>query len=156
MWVSCVVVAVLGYIFNVVLAYVSTDIEAIFSSPLGQPLGAIIQLTITNDGFAKFLWICTVISNFGVVFVINTSGVRVYYAYARDGALPFSGWLSTVNSVTRTPINATIAFSVLCALVGLISLGSSTALHAFFSGASLAGATSYVMPVLMRSVLTSG
>jgi hypothetical protein len=84
--------------------------------------------------------------------VINTSGVRVYYAYARDGALPFSNWLSTVNGVTRTPIHATIAFSVLCALVGLISLGSSTALHAFFSGASLAGATSYLMPVLMRCI----
>ncbi|KEF57260.1 uncharacterized protein A1O9_05177 [Exophiala aquamarina CBS 119918] len=150
MWISCAAVAVLGYIFNVVLAYVATDIDAIFASPLGQPLGAIMQLSMGNGTFTKFLWACTVVSNFGVVFVINTAGTRIYFAYARDGALPMSKWLSHVNSVTKTPINATIALSTVFALIGLISLGSSTALHAFFSGSSLAGAVTYLMPVLMR------
>lgn len=150
MWISCAVVAVLGYVFNVVLAYVATDIDAIFASPLGQPLGAILVLSMGNGGFTKLLWMCTVISNFGVVFVINTAGTRIYFAYARDGALPMAKWLSTVNSVTKTPINATIALSTVFALLGLISLGSSTALHAFFSGSSLAGAVTYLMPVLMR------
>jgi amino acid transporter len=153
MWISCVTVAVLGWVFNAVLAYVATDIDAIFASPLGQPLGAIMQLSMGNGGFTKFLWLCTVISNFGVVFVNNTAGTRIYFAYARDGALPFSRWLSTVNGVTKTPINATIALSIVFALVGLISLGSSEALRAFFSGSSLAGATAYMMPVLMRYAL---
>lgn len=150
MLISCAAVAVLGYVFNVVLAYVSTDIDTIFESPLGQPLGAILVLTMGNGAFAKLLWLCTVMSNFGVVFVNNTSGTRIIFAYARDGALPFPRWLSHVNRVTKTPINATISLSVLFALVGLISLGSSSALHAFFSGSSLAGATAYLMPVLMR------
>ncbi|KAJ9154758.1 Amino acid permease [Pleurostoma richardsiae] len=150
MWISCVSVAVLGYIFNVVLAYCATDIDAIFGSSLGQPLGAILMLTIGNNAFTKLLWICTVLSNFGVVFVNNTGGTRIYYAYARDGALPFAKFLSHVNSVTGTPLNATIVLSTAFALIGLISLGSSTALHAFFSGSSLAGATAYLVPVLMR------
>jgi amino acid transporter len=152
MWISCVSVAVLGYVFNVVLAYVATDLDAIFGSPLGQPLGAILQLAMGNGGFTKFLWLCTVLSNFGVVFVMNTSGTRIYFAYARDGALPGSRWLSKVNKTTRTPINATIALSTIFALVGLLSLGSTTALQAFFSGSSLAGALSYLMPPLMRYV----
>ncbi|KAF2110456.1 amino acid permease [Lophiotrema nucula] len=152
MWISCVSTAILGYVFNVVLAYASTDIDAIFESPLGQPLGAILQLSMGNGGFTKLLWICTVLSNFGVVFVNNTAGTRIYFAYARDGALPFSKWLSHVNTVTKTPINATIALSLVFALIGLISLGSSAALQAFFSGSSLAGATAYLMPVLMRCV----
>lgn len=150
MWISCLSVAVLGYIFNAVLAYVSNDIDAILGSPLGQPLGAILQLTMGNGAFTKLLWLCTVLSNFGVVFVNNTAGTRIYFAYARDGALPFGEWLSTVNSVTKTPINATITLSVVFALIGLISLGSTTALHAFFSGSSLAGAVAYLMPILMR------
>lgn len=150
MWISCLSVAVLGYIFNVVLAYCTTDIDAVFGSPLGQPLGAIIVEAMGDGAFSKLLWLCTVLSNFGVVFVNNTAATRIYYAYARDGALPFSRWLSHVNGVTKTPINATVALSTVFALVGLISLGSSSALHAFFSGSSIAGATAYLMPVLMR------
>lgn len=153
MWISCLFVAVLGYIFNVVLAYAATDIEGIFDSPLGQPLGAILVLSMGNGGFTKFLWLCTVLSNFGVVFVNNTAGTRIYFAYARDGALPFSKWLSHVNRTTKTPMNATLAISIVFALVGLISLGSTTALQAFFSGSSLSGAIAYLMPVLMRYVL---
>ncbi|KIW15208.1 hypothetical protein PV08_05253 [Exophiala spinifera] len=152
MWVSCLSVAVLGYIFNVVLAYAATDIDAIFESPLGQPLGAILELAMGNGGFTKLLWICTVVSNFGVVFVNNTAGTRIFFAYARDGALPFGKWLSHVNTVTKTPINATIALSTVFALLGLISLGSSEALQAFFSGSSVSGATAYLMPVLMRCI----
>jgi len=155
MIVSCAAVAVLGYVFNCVLAYVATDLDAIFGSPLGQPLGAIMYATMGGGAFTKFLWFCTVLSNFGLVIVMNTSGSRIYFAYARDGALPFSGWLSRVNKTTKTPINATIALSTVFALLGLISLGSSEALHAFFSGSSLAGALTYLMPVLMRFVLSS-
>ncbi|KAH8881496.1 amino acid permease [Thozetella sp. PMI_491] len=150
MWISCLSVAVLGYVFNVVLAYAAADIDAIFESPLGQPLGAILVLAMGNGPFTKFLWLCTVLSNFGVVFVNNTAGTRIYFAYARDGALPFSKWLSHVNRTTKTPMNATLAISIVFALVGLISLGSSTALQAFFSGSSVTGATAYLMPVLMR------
>lgn len=150
MVISCASVAILGYVFNVVLAYASSDIDAILGSPLGQPLAAILELAMGNGPFTKFLWICTVLSNFGVVFVNNTAGTRVYYAYSRDGALPFSKWLSTVNPVTNTPMNATIALSTVFALVGLISFGSSNALKAFFSGSSLAGATAYLTPILMR------
>lgn len=152
MWISCVSVAVLGYVFNVSLAYATPDIDAVFDSPLGQPLGAILHLTLGGGAFTKVLWLFTVLSNFGVVFVNNTAGTRVYFAYARDGALPFSRWLSHVNTVTKTPINASIALSLVFASVGLISLGSPSALQAFFSGSSLAGSTAYLMPVLMRFV----
>ncbi|KAK6070644.1 choline transport protein [Seiridium cupressi] len=152
MWVSCLTVAVLGYIFNVVLAFAATDIDAIFESPLGQPLGAILVLAMGNGSLTKLLWICTVLSNFGVVFVCNAAATRIYFAYARDGALPFAKWLSHVNRTTRTPVNATIALSTVFALIGLISLGSTTALQAFFSGSSISGAIAYLMPVLMRCI----
>ncbi|KAM0811815.1 putative Amino acid permease/ SLC12A domain-containing protein [Seiridium cardinale] len=152
MWISCLTVAVLGYIFNVVLAFAATDIDAIFESPLGQPLGAILVLAMGNGSLTKLLWICTVLSNFGVVFVCNAAATRIYFAYARDGALPCAKWLSHVNRTTRTPVNATIALSTVFALIGLISLGSTTALQAFFSGSSVSGAIAYLMPVLMRCI----
>ena len=150
MIISCAVVAILGYIFNAVLAFAASDIDAVLGSPLGQPLAAILQLAMGNGAFTKFLWICTVLSNFGVVFVNNTAGTRILFAYARDGALPFSKFLSSVNKTTKTPMNATLVLSIVFALIGLISLGSTNALNAFFSGSSLSGATAYLTPVLMR------
>ncbi|KAK5121336.1 hypothetical protein LTR85_005502 [Meristemomyces frigidus] len=152
MWISCLSVAITGYAFNAVIAYSATDIDAIFASSLGQPLGAILVLTMGNGPFTKLLWLCTVISNFGVVFVMNTSGTRILYAYARDGALPFHKFLSHVNAVTKTPMNATLTLSTFFALIGLIMLGSQSALQTYFSGSSVAGAVAYLMPVLMRCI----
>lgn len=152
MWTSCLFIAIVGYVFNVVLAYAAYDIDSILSSPLDQPLAAIMQSAMGDGAFPKLLWICTVLSNFGIVFVMNTSGTRIFWAYARDGALPFSRWLSSIHKTTRTPINATVALSTSFALIGLISLGSTTALQAFFSGSSVTGAAAYLIPVLMRCI----
>ena len=121
-------------------------------SPLEQPLGALLISSLGDGAFARVLWALTVISNFGLIFVMTTAGCRVYFAYARDGALPGSKWISHINSTTHTPVNATITLSTIIALVGLISLGSTTALNAFFAGSSLAGAISYLMPILMRTI----
>ncbi|EFX04896.1 amino acid permease [Grosmannia clavigera kw1407] len=150
MWTSCVFIAIVGYIFNVVLAYAAVDLDGILGSPLGQPLAAIMVSAMGDGAFPKLLWICTVLSNFGIVFVMNTSGTRIFWAYARDGALPFSRFLSAINKTTRTPMNASVTLSAVFALIGLISLGSTTALQAFFSGSSVTGAAAYLMPVLMR------
>jgi amino acid transporter len=120
------------------------------TSTLGQPLGALFLSALGNGALAKFLWLCTVLSNFGVLFVMTVSSSRVYFAYARDGAMPFSKWLSHVNHITKTPVNATLAFCVRISLLGLISVGSMTALNGLFSGSALAGSVAYLIPVLMR------
>ena len=122
-------------------------------SYLGQPLGALLVSSMGNTNFARFLWFCTVVSNFGVIFVMTTSGSRIYFAYARDGALPFHKWMSHVNTVTKTPVNATITICTCIALIGLLYFASETALNALFAGSSLAGSIAYVMPILMRYVL---
>jgi len=150
MYMSTISLSILGYIFNIVLAYCAYDIDSIMSSPLGQPLGALLISALSNGALAKTLWFLTLLSNFGCIFVMTTSGSRIYFAYARDGALPFPTWMSHVNSVTKTPINATVTLCTAIALLGLIGLGSSTALNGLFAGSSLSGAVAYLMPVLMR------
>jgi amino acid transporter len=138
-----------GFILNIVFAYCAYDIDAIMTSPLRQPLGALVS-ALGNHTLARFLWLCTVLSNFGVLFVMTVSSSRVYFAYARDGALPFSKWLSHVNDTTKTPVNSTFTLCMIIALLGSISVGNSTALNGLFSGSALAGAVAYLMPVLMR------
>ncbi|KAF1993571.1 hypothetical protein P154DRAFT_540300 [Amniculicola lignicola CBS 123094] len=42
---------------TVVLAYAAKHIDAIFASPLSQPVDTILQIAIGNGGFTKVLWI---------------------------------------------------------------------------------------------------
>ena len=58
---------------------------------------------------------------------------RDLFAFARDGGLPFSSWLSKVDAKRHVPVNATILTSIIAALLALIYLGSTTAFYAIIS-----------------------
>ena len=75
---------------------------------------------------------------------------RIFFAYSRDKALPFSDWLSKVSPRTHTPNNASLVVFVISSVFGAISIGSDTAFEAFFSGSTLAGQISYILPVVGR------
>ena len=75
---------------------------------------------------------------------------RIFFAYSRDKALPFSDWLSKVSPRTHTPNNASLVVFLLSTVFGAISCGSDTAFQAFFSGSTLAGQIAYILPVLGR------
>lgn len=58
---------------------------------------------------------------------------RQSFAFARDGALPFSGWLYRMNKFTGTPVNTvwfTCGFAI---LLGLLVFAGSQAINAIFS-----------------------
>ena len=75
---------------------------------------------------------------------------RIFFAYSRDKALPFSDWLGTIDKRTHTPNNASLVVFLMSAAFGAISIASDTAFEAFFSGSTLAGQISYILPVLGR------
>ena len=51
---------------------------------------------------------------------VQGAGSRLAFSYARDGALPGSRWLSTVNPRFKTPINALLAGAVVTVLFVLL------------------------------------
>ena len=58
---------------------------------------------------------------------------RDMFAFARDGGLPFSDWISKVDQKRHIPTNAVIVTSVISICLGLIYLGSITAFYAITS-----------------------
>jgi len=50
-----------------------------------------------------------------------TSASRMTYAFARDGGLPFSGWLRKVSSRTMVPVNSLVVVCVLSVLFTVYS-----------------------------------
>jgi amino acid transporter len=73
-----------------------------------------------------FLLLIIVFAFFSCGMSIQGAGSRLAFSYARDGALPGSGWISHVNRRFRTPVNALLMgalFTVLFALLVFLSAG---------------------------------
>ena len=51
---------------------------------------------------------------------VQGAGSRLAFSYARDGALPGSGWISRVNKRFKTPVNALLAGAVVTVLFALL------------------------------------
>jgi amino acid transporter len=67
-----------------------------------------------------------------------TAASRCTWAFSRDGGIPGSQWWKKVNPRFGVPLNGLILSTVVCALLGLIYLGSSAAFNAFTGGTSSA------------------
>jgi amino acid transporter len=77
-------------------------------------------------------------------------GSRQTFAFARDGALPFSRYLYRINRYTNTPVN-TVWFDAIVALViGLLAFASTQAIEAVFTIAITASYISYITPISAR------
>ena len=67
-----------------------------------------------------FLLLIVIFAFFSCGSSIQGAGSRLVFSYARDGALPGSGWLSRVNSRFRTPVNALLVGAVISLLFALL------------------------------------
>lgn len=77
-----------------------------------------------------------------------TAASRCTWAFSRDGGIPFSRAWRTVNPKYDVPVWALLLSTIVCALLGLIYLGSSAAFNAFTGVATICLGCSYAFPVL--------
>ncbi len=78
----------------------------------------------------------------------NITMGRGLWTLARDGATPFSGFLSRVSPGLGMPFNATIACAIVNTLLGCIYLGSTTAFSALIGSFVLLTTASYTAAIL--------
>ena len=107
-----------------------TDIEAISGS--AQPMAQIFFNSFGQKG-ALGIWAVIVVVQYMMGSSIVLSASRQAFAFARDGALPFSGWLYRMNKYTETPVNTvwfTCGFAI---LLGLLVFAGTQAINAIFS-----------------------
>ncbi|KAF7974533.1 hypothetical protein HWV62_12002 [Athelia sp. TMB] len=121
---ACSIAGILGFALqgvNVALAFcMGTDIDAILASPIEQPLATL------------------------------TSASRQTFAFARDGALPFSRWIYRINAHTSTPVNAVWFTALMAALLALLAFAGPAAIGAVFSLAVLGQYVAYSTPITAR------
>ncbi|KAG2135208.1 amino acid/polyamine transporter I [Suillus bovinus] len=142
--------AVLGWGINVSLAFcMGTDIGSILSSPTGQPMAQILYNSLGQKKTLA-LWCFIILAEYIVASNSLLVGSRQSFAFARDGALPFSRYLYRINHYTGTPVN-TVWFDAICALaIGLLSFLSTEAINAIFTISVTASYIAYITPITTR------
>lgn len=78
---------------------------------------------------------------------IVATASRQLFAFARDDALPFSSWFSTVTPGLDLPLHSIIFTFVTSSLLSLINIGSSIALNSVVSLTTNALLSSYICSV---------
>jgi amino acid transporter len=77
-----------------------------------------------SSGLQDFLLLLIIFAFFSCGTSIQGAGSRLIFAYARDGALPASGWLSRIHERFRTPVNALLAGAFVTVLFVLLVFAS--------------------------------
>jgi amino acid transporter len=99
----------------------------LLAMPKHNPVGATVAgggvpfiLGQLSQGLQDFTLVLIIYAFFSCGTSIQGAGSRLAYSYARDGALPASGWLSRVHSRFRTPVNALLSGVVITVLFCLL------------------------------------
>ncbi|KAF7730266.1 hypothetical protein EC973_002509 [Apophysomyces ossiformis] len=75
---------------------------------------------------------------------------RMVYAFARDGATPFSRYLCRINKKTQTPVYAVWANITFAIVIGLLYIVNTTAFNAIVSINTIASSLAYFIPIMLR------
>ncbi|MCW2759530.1 MAG: amino acid/polyamine/organocation transporter, superfamily, partial [Nocardioidaceae bacterium] len=150
-WRSIFYSAIGGYILLLAFVFAVQDpdgvskgfgnVDVIFGQALPEGWHFVILLIST----AGQLFCCT---------ACLTSASRMTFAFSRDGAIPGSSWLSTVNPTTRIPANAVIFVTTIGIIITLPALksvgGVPVAFLAVVSVAVIGLYLAFLIPIFLR------
>jgi amino acid transporter len=73
-----------------------------------------------STGLQDFLLLLIIFAFFSCGTSVQGAGSRLAFSYARDGALPGSGWISRVHARFKTPVNALVMGALVTVLFVLL------------------------------------
>jgi amino acid transporter len=145
--------ALAGFAFLIPIAFVLPDVAKLAALPSAQPVPTIVKSATGNSAGAFCLLIPLIVLGLicGIGCVTATS--RITWAFARDGAIPGSGWWKNVNGRLQIPLNSLLLGMGIELLLGLIYFGSSAAFSAFSGVGVIFLTMSYACPVAVSLIL---
>ncbi|TVY39738.1 Choline transport protein [Lachnellula subtilissima] len=138
----------LGGLVTILVLMFSITNAANLLTPVGaQPVAQLLVDSLDSLALTVISVIIFIICFFFASATMMTTFSRVWWAFAREGGVPFAGLMSRVNEKSLIPVNAVLFGFIGAALIGLLELGSSTALNAILGGAILCIFASYAIPI---------
>lgn len=152
---------VTGLTYLITLMFSVQDYAALADTSTGLPLAELFRQATSSTGgaFALIFLLWIALGPCMVGSQLSTS--RVVWAFARDRGLPLSQHLARVSARFRVPFNAQLLVTAVCAALGCLYLGSSTAFNAMLGSAVTVNNIAYLVPILTnvlqgRRVLVRG
>lgn len=149
---SAVASAIIGFPLVILFLFCLPDLDTLYSLGAPQPFVEIYAMTMGRGGHVFMNVVCII----GLIFNTTVAGVassRLIWAVARDGVLPFSGWISQVSD-KKEPRNAIIVMHAVAALLLCTILPSPVAFTSLVSAAGVPTITAYALICFGRTFIT--
>jgi amino acid transporter len=151
LWQSIAYSAVGGWVLLLALLFAATDVPAI--NEAAGFSGAVLETSLSS-GFFKAVIIISTVGQFFCGMSCVTSMSRMTFAFARDGGMPGSRVLSTVDR-NGTPVNAIVFGTIAGLILTLPALykapgGAPLAFYAVVSVAVIGLYLAFLIPILLR------
>jgi choline transport protein len=145
---SVVVNGVMGLLYTLILLFSLTNLDTLLETPTGFPfMQLFLNVTKSPAGATIMsLTVCLIATAANSAGLTSTS--RTAWAFARDGALPYSQYFEHIDPKSNTPVRMIFCTTIIQMLLGFLYLGSSTAFNAVLSMAILGLYASYAIPIV--------
>lgn len=148
---SVLLSSVMGIVFIIPILVILPELRLLLDEfPEVMPIDLVFKLS-TDSYILSFLLVLLLIGTvlFQAIGALTTAS-RTTYAFARDGGLPFGKYLTEVDSVDEStvPKNALFLLMVVCGILSLISLVSSSAFNSFLGASVVCLAIANGLPIL--------
>ncbi|TVY15136.1 putative amino-acid permease [Lachnellula arida] len=151
---SVTITGIVGWLMTITFCFCIDDLDAVVKSPTGVPAAQIfLNAGGRKGGTAMWFFVILVQAFTGASAMMAMT--RMTYAFARDGAIPFSRFFSKINERTRTPVNAVWLCVGFCGCMTLIGIGSTLTIVAIFNITAPALDFSYALVILARNIYAS-
>ena len=123
----------LGFLMLITYLFTMGDVTSVLKPATGFSfLSAYMNATAstgTTTGLACIILLMEICSAISILATCS----RQTFAFARDHALPFSGFFANVNPDSKIPVNSVLATTTITIMLALINIGSTAAFNAIAS-----------------------
>ncbi|CAM1510694.1 Fc.00g010290.m01.CDS01 [Cosmosporella sp. VM-42] len=137
-----------GLTYLVSLMFSIQDFDALTNTNTGMPLVELFRQVTQKAGGAFGLTFILFVALGPCTISSQLSTGRIFWAFSRDGAMPFSKIWSKVHPRLQIPLYSQLAVTVIVAALGCLYLGSSTAFNSLLGTAVTVNNVSYMFPIL--------
>ncbi|KAI9049702.1 hypothetical protein LZ554_005856 [Drepanopeziza brunnea f. sp. 'monogermtubi'] len=149
---STVVSGIGGFLTIILFLFCVPGPDILFSFGSPQPFVPLYAVILGQGGHVFMNVICIIALWFNTAIAIVAAS-RLVFAVARDGVLPFSGWVSKVSPEGQ-PRNAVLVIWLIASLVTCTILPSSVAFTSLISAAGVPSAAAYGLICFGRFFIT--
>ncbi|TGO29481.1 hypothetical protein BPAE_0014g00320 [Botrytis paeoniae] len=149
---SVIVSGVGGFATIILFLFCTPDPDTLFSYGSPQPFVPLYAVVLGQGGHV-FMNIIAVVALWFNTAIAIVAASRLVFAVARDGVLPFSGWVSRVSPEGQ-PRNAVLVIWGCASLVTCTILPSAVAFTSLISAAGVPSAAAYGLIAFGRFFLT--